>query len=56
MEVVGKLGQLPELDLIVREVLFILHVVNVGVLDVLRNRETYPYEYSFSTSYAYDMT
>jgi len=36
MEVVGELRQLFEIDLVVREVLLVLHVVYVGVLNVLK--------------------
>lgn len=39
VQVVCKLGQLLEFDFVVGEILLVLHVVNVGVLDVLQIHE-----------------
>ena len=39
MEVVSKLRQLFEMNLVIREVLLVLHVVYVSVLNVLKEKK-----------------
>lgn len=39
MKVVGKLRQLTELDFVISEIFFILHVVDVSVLNVLQGKK-----------------
>lgn len=41
VHVIGELRQLGEMYQVVREVLFILHVVDICVLDILKEKETH---------------